>query len=66
MRARRLNLTDAPLELAVGINLRDIAAGLEQATQVALVVINSIQTMWLDSIESAPGTVGQVRACSSN
>ncbi len=64
LRARRLNLTDAPLELAVGINLRDIAAGLEQATQVALVVIDSIQTMWLDSIESAPGTVGQVRACS--
>ncbi len=30
----------------------------------ALVVIDSIQTMWLDSIDSAPGTVGQVRASS--
>jgi DNA repair protein RadA/Sms len=29
-----------------------------------MVVIDSIQTMWMDSIESAPGTVGQVRACS--
>ena len=29
-----------------------------------MVVIDSIQTMWLDSIESAPGTVAQVRACS--
>jgi DNA repair protein RadA/Sms len=28
-----------------------------------MVVIDSIQTMWLDSIESAPGTVSQVRAC---
>src|SRR6185369_7463099 len=28
------------------------------------VVIDSIQTMWLDSIDSAPGTVAQVRACS--
>jgi DNA repair protein RadA/Sms len=27
-------------------------------------VIDSIQTMWMDNIESAPGTVSQVRACS--
>ena len=62
MRARRLGLTDAPLDLAASINLRDILASLE-ATQAALVVIDSIQTMWLDSIESAPGSVSQVRAC---
>src|SRR6185437_5115982 len=29
----------------------------------ALVVVDSIQTMWLDAIDSAPGTVAQVRAC---
>ncbi len=62
MRARRLGLTDARLDLAASINLRDIAASLE-ATDAALVVIDSIQTMWLDSIESAPGSVSQVRAC---
>ncbi len=64
MRARRLGVTDAALDLAAAINLRDIAASLEQEARVAMVVIDSIQTMWLESIESAPGTVAQVRACS--
>lgn len=64
LRARRLGLADTPVELAAAINVRDIGATLEQASDAALVVIDSIQTMWLDSIESAPGTVAQVRACS--
>ncbi len=61
LRARRLGVASAPLGLAAAVNLRDIAATLEQ-TPAALVVIDSIQTMWLDSIDSAPGTVAQVRA----
>jgi DNA repair protein RadA/Sms len=64
LRGRRLGLADTAVELAAAINLRDIAATLEQAGDAALVVIDSIQTMWLDSIDSAPGTVGQVRASS--
>jgi DNA repair protein RadA/Sms len=64
LRARRLGVEGAPLELAASINLRDIAATLEQARSARLVVIDSIQTMWLDAIDSAPGTVAQVRACS--
>ena len=64
LRAQRLGLADAPLELAAAINVRDIAATLEQERDLALVVIDSIQTMWLDTIESAPGTVSQVRATS--
>ncbi len=64
LRARRLGLADAGLELAAAVNLRDIAAALEAETDAVLVVIDSIQTMWLDAIESAPGTVAQVRACS--
>jgi DNA repair protein RadA/Sms len=62
LRARRLDLAAAPLGLAAAINLRDIAAALEAETQTALVVIDSIQTMWLDSVEAAPGSVAQVRA----
>src|SRR6185503_8751334 len=57
LRARRLGVQDAPLELAAAINLRDIAATLETAHDASLVVIDSIQTMWLDAIDSAPGTV---------
>jgi DNA repair protein RadA/Sms len=64
LRARRLDIHDAPLELAAAINLRDIAASLQAAGDAALVVIDSIQTMWLDTIDSAPGTVAQVRASS--
>jgi DNA repair protein RadA/Sms len=62
LRARRLGVADAAIGLAASINLRDIMASLEQERDVALVVIDSIQTMWLDSIDSAPGTVTQVRA----
>src|SRR3954471_4229281 len=64
LRARRLGVADSAIELAAAINVRDIIAGLEQAKDTALVVIDSIQTMWVDQIESAPGTVAQVRACS--
>ena len=64
LRARRLGVADAAIELATAINVRDIAASLEQAKDTTLVVIDSIQTMWLDAIDSAPGTVAQVRACS--
>ncbi len=62
LRARRLGLDTAPLSLAATINVRDIVAVLEAEKDLALVVIDSIQTMWLDSVESAPGTVTQVRA----
>ena len=64
LRARRLGVSDTSIELAAAVNVRDIASTLEQCKDAALVVIDSIQTMWLDSIESAPGTVAQVRACS--
>ncbi len=63
LRGRRLGLDAAPLGLAAAISLRDIAASLEAEPDAGLVVIDSIQTMWLDSIDSAPGTVSQVRAC---
>lgn len=63
LRASRLGLSDAKVELAAATNLRDILSTLE-ATSPRLVVIDSIQTMWSDVLESAPGTVSQVRACS--
>jgi DNA repair protein RadA/Sms len=61
LRARRLGVAQAGVQLAAAVNLRDIAASLERETP-ALVVIDSIQTMWHDQIDSAPGTVSQVRA----
>jgi DNA repair protein RadA/Sms len=64
LRARRLGVADSAIELAAAINVRDIAAALEKATDTTMVVIDSIQTMWVDAIDSAPGTVAQVRASS--
>ncbi|MCI4666101.1 MAG: DNA repair protein RadA [Neomegalonema sp.] len=62
MRAARLGLSSAPVKLAAATNLRDILTMLEQE-RPALVVIDSIQTMWSDMVDSAPGSVAQVRAC---
>ncbi|GAA0600488.1 DNA repair protein RadA [Caenispirillum bisanense] len=63
LRAARLGLDDAPVELAASTSVRDIAATLE-ADPPEVAVIDSIQTMFLDTLDSAPGTVAQVRACS--
>ena len=64
LRAERLGLTDTPLELASATNVRDIISSMEdRENPVSLIVIDSIQTMYVDIVESAPGTVTQVRAC---
>jgi len=62
MRARRLGLTQSPMHLAAATQLGDILASLAQFPNAALVVIDSIQTMWTDGVDSAPGSVTQVRA----
>jgi DNA repair protein RadA/Sms len=62
LRAVRLNVAKAPVELAAATSVRDIAATLDETEAPGLVVIDSIQTMYLDNLDSAPGTVSQVRA----
>ena len=62
LRAARLAVSGAPVQLAAETNIRDIAGALEQAGSPDVVVIDSIQTMYLDTLDSAPGTVSQVRA----
>ena len=61
MRAQRLNLTDASVKLASETNLRDILTTLEEE-KPDLAIIDSIQTMWADHVDSSPGSVSQVRA----
>jgi DNA repair protein RadA/Sms len=61
LRADRLGLSDAAVELAAETSVEDIVATLSQARPPQLLVIDSIQTMWTQSVESAPGTVTQVR-----
>jgi DNA repair protein RadA/Sms len=62
LRARRLGLGDAPVQLASATSVRDILTTLGTGKGPALLIIDSIQTMHSDQIEGAPGTVSQVRA----
>ncbi len=64
LRAQRLGLGDAPVQLASASSVRDILTTFGQGAPPALLVIDSIQTMHSDLIEGAPGTVSQVRASS--
>ncbi|MEM6636449.1 MAG: DNA repair protein RadA [Pseudomonadota bacterium] len=61
MRATRLGLADADVGLAAATNLRDILTTLESDAP-DLAVIDSVQTLWSDTVSSAPGSVAQVRA----
>src|SRR5262249_2837971 len=61
LRARRLGVADSPVQLATASSVRDIVASLDHAAPPQLAVIDSIQTMYLDTLDSAPGTVSQVR-----
>ena len=63
IRAKRLGLDQTPVKLASSTDIKDIVATLENA-DAAVVIIDSIQTMYLDEVESTPGSVAQVRACS--
>ncbi|MGO9702350.1 MAG: DNA repair protein RadA [Xanthobacteraceae bacterium] len=61
LRAERLGLADAAVELAAETSVEDIVATLSQGQAPQLLVIDSIQTMWTQTVEAAPGTVTQVR-----
>ncbi len=61
-RARRLGVADAPVRLAAETDLRQILDGLK-ALKPDVVIVDSIQTLFADGLDAAPGTVAQVRAC---
>jgi len=62
LRARRLDAVEPQVGLAAETSVENIVATLETGLPPALVIIDSIQTMWTDLADSAPGTVTQVRA----
>ncbi len=61
LRAQRLELGPQPVELLSETSVEIILATLQQGEAPDLVIIDSIQTLWTDRVESAPGTVTQVR-----
>ena len=54
------------MALASETNLANIMATLADGKRPDLVVINSIQTLWADALDAAPGTVSQVRAATQS
>ena len=63
LRAKRMGVSDTPVKLASSTSVADIIRTINKAKEKPdVVIIDSIQTMFLDSVESSPGTVSQVRA----
>ena len=65
LRSRRLGLHESQVNVLAEIQLEKILATLE-ATQPAVAVIDSIQTVYSDQLTSAPGSVAQVRECAAH
>jgi DNA repair protein RadA/Sms len=62
LRAQRLAVADTSVLLAAETNVENIITTLELRKPPALLIIDSIQTLWTGMADSAPGTVTQVRA----
>ncbi len=61
LRAERLGLADAAVDVAAETSVEDIVTTLSHGAPPGLLVIDSIQTMWTRTVDAAPGTVTQVR-----
>jgi DNA repair protein RadA/Sms len=64
IRARRLGLVNAPIELLAEVQLEAVVAAIDM-TAPEIVVIDSIQTIYTEGLASAPGSVAQVRECAA-
>jgi DNA repair protein RadA/Sms len=64
LRAQRLGLVNAPVELLAEVQLEAIVAAIT-ATRPEIVIVDSIQTVYTEALQSAPGSVAQVRECAA-
>lgn len=66
LRAKRLNVSNPDIKLAAATNVGEIINSIKSNSKKHKVaIIDSIQTMFLEELSSAPGSVSQVRACAS-
>src|SRR2546423_2345214 len=61
LRASRMGLSDAPLQLGAATCIEDILATLSADVTPDIVVVDSIQTVWSSALDAAPGTITQGR-----
>ena len=64
LRGARLGIDGSTLPMLAEVSLAHITQAIEQV-KPAVVVIDSIQTMMSDDLQSAPGSVSQVRDCAA-
>jgi len=64
LRAQRLGLVNATVEMLAEVQLQAIVGAI-RTLQPGVVVIDSIQTVYTEALESAPGSVAQVRECAA-
>ncbi|OFW80947.1 MAG: DNA repair protein RadA [Alphaproteobacteria bacterium RIFCSPLOWO2_01_FULL_40_26] len=62
LRAKRMGVLQDSIEIAATTNVAEIVNSIKAEKIPTIVIIDSIQTMFLDELSSAPGTVSQVRA----
>ena len=63
LRAQRLKLDGCDVKLGAETNLEAILATIADGKPPQLCIIDSIQTLWSETVEAAPGTVTQLRVC---
>src|SRR5262249_32443652 len=61
LRAARMGLSEAPVKLGSATCVEDILSTLTGAPAPGILAIDSIQTIWTQSLDAAPGTIAQVR-----
>jgi len=64
LRARRLGVGGARVALLAEIQLERVLGALQSA-RPEVAVVDSIQTLWSETLQSAPGSVAQVRECAA-
>ena len=65
LRARRLGVADAPLELLAETCVEQVLDRLARKTDLGVLAIDSIQTLFSEELQSAPGSVSQLRECAA-
>ena len=64
MRADRLNLTNSSCQILTEVNIQNIFQQIHEI-QPSLLVIDSVQTLQTNNIDSAPGTISQIKECTT-
>ncbi|MGD2166682.1 MAG: DNA repair protein RadA [Gammaproteobacteria bacterium] len=64
LRAQRLGVAEAPVELLAETQIEAVLGQL-QATRAEVIVVDSVQTLYTETLQSAPGSVSQLRECAA-